>query len=160
MNKHHAMRRHNVIDGNPNTYWLAGGRDKSRKHPYELTISFAQPVSMAGIFCMARQDHRGHEGDICDYVVEVSDDGKQWEEAARGRLESTFAPQKVVFAKTVTARYLKLRALSGFGGDTSCSLAELAVLYTGPEIMDNAAPAVPYKNVRTATGEIEGPNVE
>jgi hypothetical protein len=150
----------NAIDGNPNTYWLTGGRDKSRKHPHELIISFAQPVSMAGILCMARQDHRGHEGDICDFVVEVSDDGKQWEEAARGRLESTFAPQKVVFAKTVTARYLKLRALSGFGGDTSCSLAELTVLYTGPEIMDNAAPAVPYKNVRTATGEIEGPNVE
>jgi beta-galactosidase len=122
-----------AIDGNPSTYWLTARRDHGRKHPHELIISFPAPVSMTGVLCMPRQNSREHEGDIRDYVIEVSDDGEQWKEAARGRLESTFAPQKIQFGQTVTVRYLKLRALSGFGGDTSSSLAELAVLYAGPD---------------------------
>jgi hypothetical protein len=122
----------NTIDGNPNTYWLTARRDRGRKHPHELVIDFSEPVPMTGVLCMARQDYREHEGDICDYVIEVSDDGKQWKETAHGRLESTFAPQKVQFGQTTTARHLKLRALSGFGGDTSSSLAELVVLYADP----------------------------
>jgi len=143
-----------AIDGNPNTYWLTARRDRGRRHPHELMIGFPEPVPMRGVICMARQNHREHIGDINDYTIEVSSDGKKWEEAARGKLESTFAPQEIDFGKTITTRYLRLRALSGFGGDTASSLAELCVLYAGAELIESETPVVPYERVRTATEEI------
>jgi hypothetical protein len=146
-----------AVDGNPNTCWLAGGgRDRQTRHPYELTIEFAQPTAMTGLLCMARQNHRAHEGDIREYAIEVSDDGELWEEVTRGELESTFEPQQVGFGRSIEAKFLKLRALSGFADDTACALAELAVLRETPR--DAAAGDVePYRNVETATEEIEGP---
>lgn len=148
----------NAIDGNPNTYWLAGGgRDRRTRHPYELTIDFADRVPMNGLLCMARQNHRAHEGDIREYVIEVSDDGEPWREVMRGELESTFEPQTIWFARIVEARHLRLRALSGFGDDMACSLAELAVLHETPDDASAVGDAAPYRSVETATEEIEGP---
>ncbi len=51
---------------------------------------------------------------------------------SRGELLSTFAPQQFDFSTPVTARYLKLIALSGFGADKTTSLAELAVIVDQP----------------------------
>ena len=146
-----------AIDGNPNTYWLAGGgRDRQTRHPHELVIDFAEPVAMSGLLCMARQNHRAREGDIREFVVEISHDGEQWQEITHGELESTFEPQKTAFGRIVEARHLKLRALSGFGDDLACSLAELAVVQE--TLQDGAAgETTPYRSVETATEEIEGP---
>lgn len=120
----------NAIDGDPNTFWLAGERGPA--YPHELTVSFPAPVSMAGLVCMPRQNHREHQGDIREYVVQVSDDGNNWREVARGEWVSSYAPQPVRFLQAITARYLKLTALSGFGPDTAASLAELAVIQNQP----------------------------
>lgn len=124
----------NAIDGNPSTYWQSSSQGRDPRHPHTLTITFPAPVRMSGIVCMPRQDHREHEGDIRDYVIQVSDDGSQWREVTRGALVSTFAPQRVLFSQTVTTRYLRFTALSGFGSDTTASLAELAVIYAGPKL--------------------------
>jgi beta-galactosidase len=114
----------NVLDGDPNTYWLAGG--KGAHHPHELTLQFPGPVSMSGLLFMPRQNHREHEGDIREYAILVSDDGSQWQELLRGELVSTFAPQQVRFAERLTTRHLRIRALSGFGTDPTAALAEVA----------------------------------
>ncbi len=148
----------NAIDGNPNTVWTAGGRDGT--HPYELTITFPRPTSMSGIICMARQNQRQHLGDIRAYVLEVSDDGRQWRNVCAGELESTFEPQRIGFDETVKARYLRLRALSGFGPDETCALAELAILGADTRVAGEQEAATPYRSVRTATEEIEGPEDE
>jgi alpha-L-fucosidase len=123
----------NAIDGDPHTAWLSGGPRSGARHPHELTISFPAPVTMSGLVLMPRQNHREHEGDIREYVIQVSDDGQQWREVKRGALVSTFAPQSVRFSQPVSARHLKLTALSGFGPDATASLAELAVIYAGPK---------------------------
>jgi hypothetical protein len=119
----------NAIDGDPNTFWLAG--DRGTRYPHELTISFPAPVAMSGIVCLPRQNHREHQGDIREYVIHASDDGSQWREVTRGELVSSFTPQRVRFLQTATARRLKFTALSGFGADTAASLAELAVICAG-----------------------------
>lgn len=148
----------NAIDGNPNTYWLAGGgRDRQTRHPYVLTIEFEDQVNMDGLLCMARQNHRAHEGDIREFIIEVSDDGQQWQEVKHGQLESTFEPQAIRFDETAEAKHLRLRALSGFGDDIACSLAELAVLQATAGQTDTPGEALPYRDVETATEEIEGP---
>ncbi len=124
----------NAIDGNPNTYWLTARRNRGKKHPHQLSISFPEPVEMTGLLFMNRQDNREHEGDIQEYIIEISNDGEQWSNILQGILPSTFNPQQIEFGKTISARYLKINILSGYGDDTAASLAELAVLQPAPAV--------------------------
>ncbi len=144
----------NAIDGNPNTFWLTARRGRGNRHPHQLLISFPRPVEMTGLLFMNRQNHREHEGDIREYVIEISNDEKEWSNVLEGQLQSTFQPQRVEFGKTISARYLKIRILSGFGDDTAASLAEVAVLHPGPVIMTETTSAVPYQKIATATEDI------
>ncbi|HEX8142501.1 MAG TPA: discoidin domain-containing protein [Pyrinomonadaceae bacterium] len=149
----------NAVDGDPNTFWQVGDPRKIVKRPHELTISFNVPVAMKGLVLMQRQNHREHEGDIREYVLAASDDGKEWREVTRGQLASTFDPQQVSFKQEVTARYLKLTALSGFGADTTSALAELAVIYTGPKLAGTEEGQLEYQRSKSATPDIdEGTN--
>jgi len=74
----------------------------------------------------------------------VSDDGRDWREVARGELLSTFAPQQIDFSSTVTARYLKFIALSGFGTDKTTSLAELAIVIPDTRKKSKPKPSPPW----------------
>lgn len=117
-----------AIDGDPNTFILVGDRSAPMREQVDIVITFNAPVAMSGLVLMPRQNHREHEGDIRSYVLQVSDDGNEWREVARGELLSTFAPQQIELSSTVTARYLKFIALSGFADDKTTALAELAVI--------------------------------
>jgi beta-galactosidase len=145
----------NAIDGDPNTFWLAGDVKKGLKHPHQLSVSFARTVPVSGLVLMSRQNHREHEGDVRGYVVETSDDGTVWREVARGELISTFEPQRVNFPQTLNVRHLRFTALNGFGSDVTAALAELAVVYAGPKLPDEADDAPEYKRSRTATTDID-----
>jgi hypothetical protein len=144
----------NVIDGDPNTFWLAGDA-KSERVAQDLTVTFPGPVSFSGLMLMPRQNHREHEGDIREYEISVSDDGDQWREVKSGELLSTFEPQRIIFTEKVTARKLKLTALSGFGTDKLTALAELAVIYEGPDLIDTESRKLQYERNKTATPEID-----
>jgi beta-galactosidase len=50
---------------------------------------------------------------------------------------------------------LRLTALSGFGNDTSAGIAELAVLYAGPKLNGGTSGNFEYKNIRTASPDID-----
>jgi beta-galactosidase len=151
----------NVIDGDPNTFWSVGGPGRggapapASNQPRELTITFPAPVAMNGLIFMARQNDRNHAGDVRGYLVEVSDDGQQWREVTRGELASTWNPQQVRFAQTVTKKNLRFTALSGFGNDTSTALAELAVMYAGPKLTEGGLGAVEYQRVRSTSTDVE-----
>jgi beta-galactosidase len=146
------------IDGDPNTYWLTGDQRRQTREQTIIEISFPAPVAMAGLALMPRQNHREHEGDIREYMVQVSDDGNDWREAVRGELASTFAPQQILFGDPITARHVRLVSLSGFGTDKTTALAELAVLYAGPKLKDAGDGAVQYQRHKSATPDIdEGP---
>jgi hypothetical protein len=146
----------NVIDGDPNTFWQAGApQGRGSKYPHVLTVSFNAPVSFDGLVLMPRQNHREHEGDIREYTVEVSDDGNAWREVARGALVSTFEPQPVRFPQTITARYLKLTALTGFGTDTTAALSELAIMYAGPKLKEMGDDPFEYQRNKSASPDID-----
>ena len=123
-----------AIDGDPTTYVLVGDQRAPAREQVEMTITFRAPVAMSGVVLMPRQNHREHEGDIREFAIQASDDGKVWSDIARGELLSTFAPQRVEFSRVNTARYLKLISLSGFGTDKRTALAEIAVIYAGPKL--------------------------
>jgi hypothetical protein len=144
-----------LLDGDPNTFFMAGNRNANTREPVEIVVTFAAPAPMTGLVLMPRQNHREHEGDIREYSVQVSDDGSVWREVQRGELGSTFAPQQITFARTVTTRYLKLVSLSGFGADKMTALGELAIMYAGPRLDDQGNPSMEYQRNRTATPEID-----
>jgi hypothetical protein len=149
-----------AIDGDPNTFWLAGNQRDPTREQVDMVISFPEPVVMSGLVLMSRQNHREHEGDIREFVLQASDDGNDWRDVLRGELLSTFAPQRIPFSKTITARYLKLVSLSGFGSDKTTGLAELAVIYAGPKLMEPGG-AMPYQPNKSATPDIdEGPGAD
>ncbi|MGV7210853.1 discoidin domain-containing protein [Oxalobacteraceae bacterium A2-2] len=142
-----------AIDGDPNTFWSAGAQNAPRV-PQELTISFPQPVSFTGLVLMPRQNHRDHEGDVREFVLQASDDGNSWRELARGELKSTYDQQRVALGREERARYLRFVSLSGFGSDNSSAIAELALVYTGPRLPDNPD-TLAYKRVRSASSDID-----
>jgi hypothetical protein len=148
----------NVIDGDPNTFWLAGDvKDLERKHQ-SVAISFPRSVQFSGFVIMPRQNHREHEGDVRDYLIEISDDGTTWSELKRGSLASTFEPQSIELGKTASTRFLRFTALSGFGIDKVTALAEIAIVYTGPKLPDDDLD-LEYKRVKSASPDIdEGTN--
>ncbi|HKP70212.1 MAG TPA: discoidin domain-containing protein [Pyrinomonadaceae bacterium] len=144
----------NIIDGDPNTFWIAGDpRSESRQDLY-LAISFPSAVSFSGLVIMPRQNHREHEGDIREYSIQISDDGTNWSELKRGELVSTFDPQTITFGKNVTARWIRITSLSGFGIDKTTALADVAVIYTGPKLPDSDE-ELEYKRSKAASPDID-----
>ena len=85
----------------------------------------------------------------------MGEDGTPWREVARGELASTSEPQVIRFKQTLRAPRLLFTVNSGFGPDTRAALAELAVIYAGPKLPDEAEDAPEYKRSRTATPDID-----
>jgi hypothetical protein len=147
-------RANELIDGDPNTFWSsADSRGNGPKPPHEIIISFPQPVAMNGLVLMPRQNQREHQGDMREFKLDLSDDRTNWQEVASGQLASTFDQQKISFAKT-TAQYIKFTSPTGFGADRSAALAELAVVYAGPELPEDGS-SMEYKSIRTASPDID-----
>ena len=106
-----------MIDGNPNTAWTSGYSQPGRgnfgglgrrgatttapvveleptEYPHMFTVTFDKPVAMHGLLLMNRQNNRQREGDICDYEVQISNDGQQWQTISQGKLKSTWNPSR------------------------------------------------------------------
>ncbi|WP_167759757.1 sugar-binding domain-containing protein [Massilia horti] len=144
----------NAIDGDPNTYALVSGKGEAERPQPELTIEFPAPVPFKGLVLMPRQNHRDHEGDVREWLIQVSDDGKDWREVKRAALGSTFDPQQVLFDQNLSARYLRLTSLSGFGADRASALADVAVLYTGPKLPEETG-ELEYKRSRSVSADVD-----
>jgi hypothetical protein len=144
----------NAVDGDPNTVSLVTVNGDAPRPQPALTIAFAQSVPFDGVVLMPRQNHRDHEGDVREWLIQASDDGQTWRDVARPALGSTFDPQTVRFGQTVTARWLRLTSLSGFGEDRASALADVAVLYTGPALPDEAG-ELEYKRSRSTSADVD-----
>ncbi|MES3025766.1 MAG: sugar-binding domain-containing protein [Pseudomonadota bacterium] len=144
----------NTVDGDPNTYALINPAPNMPRAQPPLTIAFAKAVPFNGLVLMPRQNQRDHQGDVRELLVQASDDGQNWRDVMRATLGSTFAPQTVRFGEAVTARHLRLTPLSGFGSDSAVALADVAVLYTGPRLADDAT-ELEYKRARSVTVDVD-----
>jgi hypothetical protein len=144
----------NAIDGDPNTFWIAGDPRATSRQDQELTISFPNAVSFSGLVIMPRQNHREHEGDIREFSIQISLDGTNWTDPKRGTLISTFDPQRIEFGRNFIAKFIKIKSLSGFGADKTTALADVAVIYTGPKLPDSDE-ELEYKRSKAASADID-----
>lgn len=147
-----------AIDGDPNTVWVAGapvrGRSSGAQHPHSLLIEFPKAVEVRGLELMNRQNDRDHLGDIREYVVEITAEGKNWQQVAAGALASTWRPQSISFNATLPCKALRFHAKSGFGKDPSAALAEIAVQYAGAPLPEIDA-SLDYKKARSTSSDVD-----
>jgi beta-galactosidase len=165
----------NAIDGDPNTYWLAGTAADAFKYPYEIEMEFPAPTAVSGIVYMPRQNHREHEGDVREYSIKFSSGEDYWKEIIHGELDSSFEPKEILFPEKIVTSKIKFTALSGFSADdiyywrfnhekgwlrqkglhcdNTVSIGEIAAIC--PDLDLNEDISIEYKNIKTATAEID-----
>lgn len=139
----------NAIDGDPNTFWIAGDQKATTRSEQSFVVTFPKAVAFSGFVIMPRQNHREHEGDVREYSISISDDGTNWREIKRASLLSTFDPQTIDLGSVVTSKYIKLVSLSGFGADKTTAIADFAIIYAGPKLPDDDSD-LEYKRVKSA----------
>ena len=80
-----------------------------------------------GFTYLPRQN--GGNGNIKDYSIQVSMDGKEWGEPVnKGTFARDSKEKRVLFDKPVKARYIRFTALSEQNGQDFASGAEITIL--------------------------------
>ena len=109
-----------IFDEKEETIWLGSP---------SLIIDFNTNYKLKGITYLPDQS-RWPKGIMMRYVIEVSEDGNHWQEAARGEfanIQNHPIEQQVVFPKEYEGRYLRLQALSNVEGNNKLGIAELGI---------------------------------
>lgn len=101
-----------LIDGDPNTFWLAGGK-YGGSYPFTLEFEVPAPVLVRGLLILPRQNHRDWEGQVRSYEVYINQNGK-WDKLCEGELAASPDAKEILFPESVTLTKLKFRLLEGF----------------------------------------------
>ncbi len=117
----------NAFDGNPATYWHTEWSKSQPIHPHELRIDLGAAYEISALRYLPRQD-RSTNGQVTDYRVYVSNDGKTWgDPITTGTLPNTKLEQSISVPATL-ARYIRFVAMSEINNNRFASIAELNVI--------------------------------
>jgi len=106
----------NIICGDPNQYWLAGGR-YGGAYPFTIELEVPRVIAVKGICLMPRQDHRDMQGAVKSYEVWTSLDGENWVKQLSGELPASYNVQNLYFGKNVELSKLRVKLIDGFGAN-------------------------------------------
>ena len=116
-----------LTDGDPNTIWHTMYSVTVAKHPHWVDLDAGEEKSVIGFSFLPRQD--GTNGRISNYKIYVSKDGREWGEAIiSSRFSNNAEVKKVMFDKSIKARYIRFMALSSYGNQDFASGAEINIL--------------------------------
>ena len=117
----------NLIDANLNTFWHTMYSVTMANYPHWVDFDCYETKTLTGFCYTPRQD--SHNGNIKDYEIYVSQDGKNWGEPI---FKQSFAnntnAKKVMFEKPIKARYLRFKALSSQDKQDFASGAEFTIM--------------------------------
>ncbi len=117
-----------LVDGKPETIWHTAYGVTVTKYPHSVDFDCSEMKTIKGFTYLPRQDG-GNNGNIKGYRVQLSEDGKTWNEpVAEGEFDRGAALKRVTFQKPQKARYLRFTALSSQNGLDFASGAEFTVL--------------------------------
>ena len=116
-----------LVDGNANTKWHTMYSVTVAKYPHWVDFDAGETKVMKGFIYLPRQDG-GTNGDIKDYSLQVSNDGKNWKEVLKGTFPYNKKQQRVLLEKPVQARYLRFTGLSSQNGADFAGGAEFSVI--------------------------------
>ncbi|GAA2977563.1 hypothetical protein GCM10010483_22100 [Actinokineospora diospyrosa] len=104
----------NALDGNPATYWHSR-YDVLAPLPHSITIDLKQPTVLNGLVYRSRPEPT-RNGNIGEYRIAVSTDGITFgAPVSSGRWADDASLKHALFAGPVTARYVRLTALTESG---------------------------------------------
>ena len=116
-----------MTDGNPNTFWHTMYSVTVANYPHWVDFDCGAVKTLKGFSYLPRQD--SSNGNIKDYEVQVSMDGKTWSQpVATGAFANNRTLKRVIFDKPVRARYLRFTAKSSQDGQDFATCAEFNVL--------------------------------
>ena len=96
--------------------------------PQYLTVDLGRDYDLTDVTFLPRQDG-GTNGNIREYTVQVSDDGKTWSKpVAAGSFGRGTGEQRVELERPVKARYIRFTALSSQNGADFAGGAEFSVI--------------------------------
>lgn len=117
----------NLVDGNTNSIWHTMYSVTVAQYPHWVDFDAGEVKNIKGFTYLPRQE--GRNGNIKDYKIQVSMDGKSWGETiAEGSFEKNSKLQTIRLAKPVKGRFIRFTALSSQGGEDFASGAEFSVL--------------------------------
>ena len=117
----------NIADGDANTYWHTMYSVTVAKHPHWIDLDAGEVKMINGFTYLPRQD--GNNGNVKDYTIHISIDGKEWgEPVQKGTFANNASEKRVTFAKPVKGRYIRFTALSEQNGQDFASGAEITIL--------------------------------
>ncbi|MCP5520442.1 MAG: sulfatase-like hydrolase/transferase [Verrucomicrobiales bacterium] len=117
----------NAIDGKPGTWWHSRFGENAARPPHELVIDLGTTRTIRGFVYLGRQD-ASWNGAIKDVEFGVSDNPNQFgPPVAKAALAKSKKPQTVACPET-KGRYVRLHALSEYGGGGFATASELGVI--------------------------------
>ena len=117
----------NLVDGDPTTMWHTMYSVTVAKHPHWVDLDAGEVKAIKGFIYTPRQN--GGNGNVKDYSIHISMDGKNWgEPVAKGTFANNSDDKKVDFKAPVKGRYIRFTALSEQHGQDFASGAELTIL--------------------------------
>ena len=116
-----------LTDGDPNTIWHTMYSVTVAKYPHWVDLDAGEVKEIKGFTYLPRQN--GGNGNIKDYSIQVSMDGKEWGEPVnKGTFARDSKEKRVLFDKPVKARYIRFTALREQNGQDFASGAEITIL--------------------------------
>lgn len=124
-----AFTADKAIDNDADTFWhTAWNSQPVPQFPHYLAVEFKSAQTLAGFTALPRQDGNGN-GWIKDFEFYASNDGTNWgAPVAKGVFTDDDNLKTIKFTAPVTARFVKLVALSGYANGPWASLAEFNVI--------------------------------
>ncbi len=118
----------NLVDGDPTTIWHTMYSVTVAIYPHYIDFDAADETMIKGFKYMPRQDGSDN-GNIKDYTIQVSNDGKTWgEPVAKGRFDASSKVKEVILDKPVKARYVRFTGLNSHNGQDFGSGAEFELI--------------------------------
>jgi hypothetical protein len=114
----------NAVDGDPSTIWHTAYSGGVAPMPHWLDITLTEPHVIDKLTYLPRQGG-GTNGNIANYEVSVSNDGVSWGTPIATGTFSAGAEVKTVTFPPVSAKHVRLRALSSQNGQPFTSAAEV-----------------------------------
>lgn len=142
----------NAVDGDPETFWHTQWQDASPAHPHEIIIQIQPACSVKGLTYLPRSGET-ENGDIKDYEIYLSTDGKDFGKAVRtGTFARGKAKKTVVFTPAKLA-FIKLVAKSEVNGQAWTSAAEIGVVQEGEKVVADPVLSVVKADSEETAGE-------
>lgn len=118
----------NLVDGNPSSIWHTMYSVTVAQYPHWVDFDSGEVKTIKGFTYQPRVDG-GNNGDIKSYSIQTSMDGKNWSKPVhKGKFSKDKKEKRVIFKKTVKARYVRFTGHSSQNGQDFAGGAEFGLL--------------------------------